>query len=204
MNLDYSKLIKDVPINDVNIAQNLLDVQDYGKILSGNLDKSSKTKLLTSSQSLGRVYAYDTNETCVDVVSGMQVPRHSIVNSLSSEKGLLNSANADFNKAKSDIFYVTNNETFPMKCMSATINETDVYGKTIATPHYIMIAEINQLSDDLFPINAKTKKRMRPILPKIEKYVNMENMDIGQKFFAGSVAILGLYMYFKMVFGHAK
>lgn len=204
MNLDYSKLIKDVQINDANITQNLLDVQDYSKILSGDLDKSSQSKLLTSSQSLGRVYAYDTSETCIDVASGSHVPRHSVINSLSSKKGLLNSANSDFDKAKSDIFYVTNNDKFPMKCMSATINETDVYGKTIATPHYIMIAEINQLSDDLFPINTKTKKRVRPILPKIEKYVNMENMDIGQKFFAGSVAILGLYMYFKMVFGHAK
>jgi len=60
---DYSKLlIAEKPLNDANIVQNMADVQEYSNILTGNTSKM----LISPVKSLGRVYAYNTNETCVD------------------------------------------------------------------------------------------------------------------------------------------
>ena len=204
---DYSKLlIAEKPLNDANIVQNMADVQEYSNILTGNTSKM----LISPVKSLGRVYAYNTNETCVDNSTLKQVPRHSLINSIDpAAKGFLNSANSDFKKSKSDINYVVNADKFPMRCMSVPIIETDIYGKSTTNPYYIMIAEIDKLSNNLFP---GSKKPVLPIVaptnaPTKENFVSaasVESLDAGQTFFVGSLGVIGLYMYFKMLYGHSK
>jgi hypothetical protein len=200
---DYSKLVKETAINDKNINQNISDVKEYSNILTGN----TSTMLNSPIKTLGRVYAYDTTETCVDYNTLKQVPRHSVSNSMPNwwEGGLLNSAKSDFQKSKADINYVVNAEKFPMKCMSVPIIETDIYGRSTTNSYYIMIAEIDKLSYNLFPGNKKPSLPTASPIPK-DKFVNMEEetLDAGQTFFIGSLGVIGLYMYFKMVYGHSK
>jgi len=221
---DYSKLlVTEQKINDNNVTKNMSDILQYSNLLTGN----TSTMLKSPVKTLGRVYAYDTNETCVDYSSLKQVKRHSVINAMDSNaKGFLNSANSDFNKSAADISYVVNADKFPMQCMSVPIIETDIYGKSVTNPYYIMIAEIDNLPASLFPGGKK------PSLPVVtptttaatttaatttasvtkEKFVsaasvykeNFGNMDAGQTFFIGSLGVIGLYMYFKMAYGHSK
>lgn len=208
---DYSRLL--VPeklLNEANILQNMTDVQEYSKILTQN----TSNILVSPVKSLGRVYAYDTTETCVDYSTLKQVPRHTIINSMPTwweGGGLLNSAKSDFKKSTADINYVVNAEKFPMKCMSVPIIETDIYGRSTTKSYYIMIAEIDKLSYNLFPGNKKPTLPTASPIPK-DKFINMEearlasvaSLDAGQTFFVGSLGVIGLYMYFKMVYGHSK
>lgn len=222
---DYSKLVKETAINDKNINQNISDVKEYSNILTGN----TSTMLNSPIKTLGRVYAYDTNQTCVDNATLKQVKRHTIINSTDTNtKGFLNSANSDFEKSKADIDYVTNADKFPMRCMSVPIIETDINGKSTTNPYYIMIAEIDKLPNALFtggkkpdlPIvvpaitttsatttaattTAATKEKFVSSA-NMKKLTSLETMDAGQTFFIGSLGVIGLYMYFKMAYGHSK
>ena len=201
---EYSKLVKETAINDKNIYQNMKDVLEYSNILTGNTSKMLRSSVKT----LGRVYAYDTGLYCVNTKSE-QVKRHSIINAMdSTAKGFLNSANSDFKKYNKDIDSVTNSDKFPNQCMSVPIIETDIYGKSTTKSYYIMIAEIDKLPSHLFPGG---KKPILPIVtPTAEKFVNaaslasLDNLDAGQTFFIGSLGVIGLYMYFKMAYGHSK
>jgi hypothetical protein len=203
---DYSKLlVREKKINNKNVSQTISDVQEYSNVLTGNTSKM----LVSPVKTLGRVYAYDTKEMCSDNATLKQVKRHTIINAMDPEaKGFLNSANSDFEKSKSDVNYVTNADKFPMKCMSVPIIETDINGRSMTNSYYIMIAEIDKLPDSLFPDGK------RPVLPAAtkEKFVSSANMsierlgdmDAGQTFFIGSLGVIGLYMYFKMAYGHSK
>ena len=207
---DYSKLVKETAINDKNINQNISDVKEYSNILTGN----TSTMLNSPIKTLGRVYAYDTNQTCVDNATLKQVKRHTIINSTDTNtKGFLNSANSDFEKSKADIDYVTNADKFPMRCMSVPIIETDINGKSTTNPYYIMIAEIDRLPNALFVGGKKPSLPTVPAVPAAtttaakEPFINLanlENLDAGQTFFIGSLGVIGLYMYFKMAYGHSK
>jgi len=209
---DYSTLfVAEKTINNANIDQNMKDVLEYSNVLTGN----TSSILKTSGKTLGRVYAYDTNETCVDNATLKQVKRHSVINAMDpNAKGILNSANSDFNKSTADINYVVNADKFPMQCMSVSIIETDINGKSTTNPYYIMIAEIDKLPDSLF--RGGKKPSLPIVVPPIttkEKFVSsanmknltsLETMDAGQTFFIGSLGVIGLYMYFKMAYGHSK
>jgi hypothetical protein len=223
---DYSKLfVAEKTINNANIDQNMKDVLEYSNVLTGN----TSSILKTSGKTLGRVYAYDTKETCVDNATLKQVKRHSVINAMDpNAKGILNSANSDFEKSKADIDYVTNSDKFPRQCMSVPIIETDINGKSTTNPYYIMIAEIDKLPDSLF--RGGKKPDLPIVVPPItttaatttaatttaatkEKFVSsanmknltsLETMDAGQTFFIGSLGVIGLYMYFKMAYGHSK
>ena len=208
---NYSSLfVPKKKINDANINQNMKDVKEYSNILTG---KTSKM-LNSSVKTLGRVYAYDTNETCVDNATLSQVKRHSIINAMDpTAKGFLNSANSDFEKSKADIDYVTNSDKFPRQCMSVPIIETDINGKSTTNPYYIMIAEIDRLPNALFVGGKKPSLPTVPAVPAAtttaakEPFINLanlENLDAGQTFFIGSLGVIGLYMYFKMAYGHSK
>jgi hypothetical protein len=221
---DYSKMfVAETAINENNIDQNMKNVLEYSNLLTGN----TSTMLKSPVKTLGRVYAYDTNETCVDYSSLKQVKRHSVINAMDSNaKGFLNSANSDFEKSAADIDYVVNADKFPMQCMSVPIIETDIYGKSVTNPYYIMIAEIDKLPASLFPGGKKpslpivasaattaatTPAATTPAATTTAATItasatkeNFENMDIGQTFFIGSLGVIGLYMYFKMAYGHSK
>jgi hypothetical protein len=217
---DYSKMfVAETAINENNIDQNMKNVLEYSNLLTGN----TSTMLKSPVKTLGRVYAYDTNETCVDYSSLKQVKRHSVINAMDSNaKGFLNSANSDFEKSAADISYVVNTDKFPMQCMSVPIIETDIYGKSVTNPYYIMIAEIDNLPASLFPggkkpslpivasaattASATTTAATTPAATTTASATkeNFENMDMGQTFFIGSLGVIGLYMYFKMAYGHSK
>ena len=199
---DYTKiLMSEKPINHANISQNMKDVQEYSNILTGN----NSSMLNAPVKSLGRVYAYNTNETCVDNATGAQVPRYTVIDTMNpNAKGFINSANYDFEKSKTDINYVVNADKFPMKCMSVPIIETDINGNSVTNPYYIMIAEIDKLPASIFPNN---KKPTVPNAQKKEYFASVESLatlDAGQTFFVGSIGVIGLYIYFKMLYGHSK
>ena len=223
---DYSKLfVAEKTINNANIDQNMKDVLEYSKLLTGN----TSTMLRSSGKTLGRVYAYDTKEKCSEYGTLKQMPRHSIINAMNSNaNGFLNSANSDFEKSAAKIDYVTNSDKFPRQCLSVPIIETDIDGKSTTKAYYIMIAEIDKLPDSLFP--GGKKPDLPIVVPPIttagattaaattaaatnEKFVSssniknlasLETMDAGQTFFIGSLGVIGLYMYFKMAYGHSK
>ena len=191
---DYETLIKK---NDTN---SIKDVLEYTNVLSSN----SSSKFIKNPNDLGRAYAYNTNEKCINVANptGKLVDRHTFVKAFHpAANGLLAAANLDFEKSKNDINYLESakNSKFPKKCMSVSIVETDIDGNTVTNPYYMMIADIDDIPNNML------KDEKKPALPIISGFSNMQNdLDFGQTFFVGSLGIIGLYMYFRMLYGSSK
>ena len=175
------------------------EINEYNKILKGEKSK----KMPDVATPVGRVYVYDTGSMCADIKTGMSVPRHTIVNEKTSKKnGLLASAYADFDAASADPYIdidPTASNTNMNKCMTVNVKETGMSGKkTVNEKKNITVAEYRRTSPDLF-----AEGFISPGLvdDKVTSGNYMKYMDTGQRFFVGTVAVLGLYMYHQMLFG---
>lgn len=181
------------------MKQNMNEINEYNKILKG---KKSK-KMPNVDAPVGKVYLYDTGSMCTNIKTGMSVPRHTIVNEKTSKKnGLLASAYADFETAKTDPYIdvdpTTTNKN-ANKCMTVNVKETGVNGKkTVNKKQNITVAEYKRTSPDFF-----AEGFISPGLvdDTVTSGNYMKYMDTGQRFFVGTVAVMGLYMYHQMLFG---
>lgn len=191
---DYTTLIRN------NDAISIKEVIDYTNVLSSN----TSSQYITNPNDLGRAYAYNTNQKCVDASDpkGRLVDRHTFVRAIHpSADGLLAAANLDFEKSKNDVNYLESakNLKFPKKCMSVSIVETDIDGNKVTNPYYMMIADIDDIPNNML------KDEKKPALPIISGFSNMQNeLDFGQTFFVGSLGVIGLYVYFRMLYGRSK
>jgi len=199
MQTSYSNLIVPPKYSNTNIKQNMNEINEYNKILKGEKSK----KMPDVATPVGRVYVYDTGSMCTDIKTGMSVPRHTIVNEKTSKKnGLLASAYADFDTAGTDPYIdidPTASNTNSNKCMTVNVRETGITGKkTVNEKKNITVAEYKRTSPDFF-----AEGFISPGLvdDKVTSGNYMKYMDAGQRFFVGTVAVLGLYMYHQMLFG---
>jgi hypothetical protein len=195
METSYSDLIIPPKYSTKNIKQNMNEINEYKKILNGEKSK----KMPNVDAPVGKVYVYDTGSMCTDVKTGLSIPRHTIVNEKTSKKNtLLASAYADFETAKTDPNIdidptATNNDA--NKCMTVNVKETGINGKkTVNEKKNITIAEYRRTSPDFF-----AEGFISPDKVTSDNY--MKHMDAGQRFFVGTVAVLGLYMYHQLLFG---
>jgi hypothetical protein len=194
MDPSYSSLISPPKYSKTNIKQNMNDIGEYQKILKGEKSK----KMQNVDAPVGKIYAYDTGSMCADVKTGMSIPRYTIINDKTSNaNGLLASAYADFENAQTDpyIDVDTSASAGSNKCMTVDIKETGVNGKkSVNKQKGISVAEYKRTSPDLF-----VEGFISPDKVTSDNY--MKHMDAGQRFFIGTVAVLGLYMYHQLLFG---
>jgi hypothetical protein len=193
MNSNYSSLIIPPKYNETNVSQNIAAIEQHRKLLE---------------TPMGRVYVHDTGSMCNDIKSGLSVPRHTIINVNKSKggKGILDSADADFESAKMNP-YIETDRKFADKCMAVDINVVDTKGvKTVEKQKFISLAEFERTPQDRFV--------GKPIIPKeFEGFSSpdrvtsdnfMKHMDAGQRFFMGTVAVMGLYMFHQLLYGKTK
>ena len=213
MESNYSKLIVPPKFSATNVKQNLYDVGEYGKILKGTKSKKM-AKVSKNAFPFGRIYATNTGDTCIDIKSNKSKPRYTVINAKSDSKGkgLLESANADFNNSATSNIYEFVNKKNSNKCMSVTVKEINERGKSKLNTKFVSLAEIEKMPKHLF------KKGKKPSIPKkyqegfsgeiyqegfsgeIPTVANfMDHMDAGQKFFIGTLAVMGLYMYHELL-----
>jgi hypothetical protein len=182
--------------------QNMIEINEYSKILKGE----TSSKMPNVATPVGKVYVYDTGSMCTDIKTGMSVPRHTIVNERTSKtNGLLASAYADFETAKTDP-YIDVDSSFANadanKCMTVNIKETDINGKqTINKQRNITVSEYKRTLPDFF-----AEGFISPGLvdDTVTSGNYMKYMNAGQRFFVGTVAVMGLYMYHQLLFGKRK
>lgn len=194
MDSSYSSLIAPPKYSDTNVNQNMTEISEYQKILKGEQSR----KMPNTDLPIGQIYTYDTGSMCTDAKTGLPTPRHTVIN-VRKSKGLLGSAYADFDTAKMDPYIDVDAGVGSDKCMQVNVKEVDKNGKqTINKQRNITIAEYKRSSPDLF-----VEGFISPGLvdDKVTSTNYMKHMDAGQRFFVGTVAVLGLYMYHQLLFG---
>jgi hypothetical protein len=217
MESNYSSLITPPKFSQVNVGQNIYDIGEYRKILNG--ENSRRMPGIT--HPVGRVYVAETGIMCNDIKTGQSVPRHTIIDvKMSKDKtgknGILDSAYSDFDAAGSSNIFEDANRKFSDKCMSVDVNEIDKTGKrTVVKTKYLSLAEIERSQSSIFsgvvPTIPKEFKEsfLMPGLVEdsviVEDRVTvanfMKHMDGGQRFFVGTLAVMGLYMYHQLLYG---
>lgn len=193
MESNYSSLIIPPQYSETNVNQNIYAIDQQRKLLD---------------VPMGRIYTHDTGSMCNDIKSGLSVPRHTIINVNKSNggKGILDSAYADFETAKTNP-YIETDRKFADKCMAVDINVVDIKGqKSVDKQKFISLAEFERTPQDQFV--------GKPIIPKeFEGFSSpdrvtadnfMTHMDAGQRFFMGTVAVMGLYMFHQLLYGKTK
>jgi hypothetical protein len=211
MESNYSSLITPPNFSQINVGQNIYDIGEYRKILNGE----NSRRMPDITHPVGRVYVAETGVMCNDIKTGQSVPRHTIINVKMSKgktdkNGILDSAYSDFDAAGSSNIFEDANRKFSDKCMSVDVNEIDKTGKqTVVKTKYLSLAEIERSSSSLFSGVVPTipKEFKEPFLMPgiVEDRVTvanfMKHMDGGQRFFVGTLAVMGLYMYHQLLYG---
>lgn len=196
METSYSNLILPPKYSKTNVKQNMKDINEYNKILKGEKSK----KMPNVDTPVGKVYVYDTGSMCSDVKTGMSIPLHTIINEKTSKKkGLLASAYADFETAKTDPYIDVSDNIGNNRCMTVDVKETGINGKkTVNKKRNITVAEYRRTSPDFFAEGFISPGLVDDTITS-DNY--MKHMNAGQRFFVGTVAVMGLYMYHQLLFG---
>jgi hypothetical protein len=166
----YEALIVPPTYSETDHKKNMMIINEYGKLLK-NQNSSMITKPIMD-QPLGRIYTQDTGSLCQDISSGLYMPRYSVINAKKG-KGFLGSAEVDLDDVQNaNIFANPGN-----RCSKVAITEIDVYG------------------------NKKTTTDKHIVQEGFEPQVIYEApMDPGVKFFIGTLALTGLYMYSQLLY----
>lgn len=209
--MSYMNLIQPTNFSSQGAKQNLNNIKQYNNILN-NKPSTKLAAGINIEKPLGRVFLRDTSSNCLSMDTQTLVPRYSIMDFRKSS-GFVNSAVADFNTAANTNVFGSSDISMSNYCIKATIMETNENGITNENTQYVVLADISAADPAIFKNGIKPS----PPTTKKEAFANMavqsvdsdlkilpdymKNMDVGQKIFVGSTAILGLYMYFKLLYG---
>jgi len=199
MESNYSSLVPEVKYSATNVNQNIYNIDQQRKILNGE----NSTVLPPP---IGRIYTHDTGSMCNDIKSGLSVPRHTIINVKKTKggNGILDSAYADFDTAKTDP-YIETDRKFADKCMAVDINVVDIKGqKSVDKQKFISLAEFERTPQDRFVGKPTIPREFEGFTDRVTADNFMTHMDAGQRFFMGTVAIMGLYMFHQLLYGKPK
>jgi len=192
---DYSKLIREPKAAD--FASINLEVNEYAKALDGKIS----TMILTGTPPFGRVYFQPTGETCRDKKTGIIVPRFAVIDAHRKGMKLMDLAESDFNVA-SKLNMPMDAQIKANICVPVTIKTINSEGNTGKATQYVSEFDAENISPDIRESmtneGTKDKGGASP-----EKEMTL-NMDAGQNLFIGSVAVLGLYLFFKVLYKNAR
>lgn len=184
---DYSTLIVEPKAAD--FASISKEVNEYQKVLDGK----ETLKALTMLPPFGRIYFENTGETCVGP-DGQKQPQYTLVDAYMPKTGLLESADRDFKNA-STLLMPSADEIRANRCVPVTIKTIDSGGKVGKDTKYISVVEENNMSPNIKMLSKKKKEGM--VLMNIDTDAQL---DAGQQLFVGSVTILGLYMFYRLLY----
>jgi hypothetical protein len=190
---DYSdNIVNPYEGNNYNTLKS--DVLEYNKALNGI--SSSK---LVSAAPLGKLYFYNTGVKCNS--NGKQVDRYSVIDARegilkpdgSVDKSIFSSAVADFNRSTLFKDKPNYSETIADKCIPITIEPVDVYGrKQPEQTQHVAVLDIQNYN------NIQLGKE--PFVSGGLVIPDFKRMDLGQKTFIWSTALLGLYLFHKGIY----
>ena len=198
---DYSKLIREPKAMD--FATINLEVNEYDKAFDGK----QSTLILTATPPFGRVYFQPTGETCRDRKTGKMVPQFTVIDTHRKGMKLMDLAESDFNMA-SKIKIPTDNQIKENMCIPVTIKTINSEGNVGKETNYVSEFDAENISPDIREsmTNKGTtdKGAASPDKGAASPDDMTLNMDAGQNLFIGSVAVLGLYLFYKVLYkrGH--
>jgi hypothetical protein len=153
------------------------EINEYEKALDGK----PSTVVLTATPPFGNVYFHPTGETCIDTKKWNTVPRFTVVDAHKKGVTLAQSAEHDFNnvgKVSTPSFF----------CKAVTIKTMNAEGKVTNETQNVSLAESENISPDI-----RVKESMAT--------KDLENeLDGGQQIFIGSAVVLGLYLFYKVLY----
>ena len=192
---DYSKLIREPKAMD--FATINLEVNEYDKAFDGK----QSTLILTATPPFGRVYFQPTGETCRDRKTGKMVPQFTVIDTHRKGMKLMDLAESDFNMA-SKIKIPTDNQIKENMCVPVTIKTINSEGNVGKETNYVSEFDAENISPDIR--ESMTNKGTKDNGPSDEGEDMTLNMDAGQNLFIGSVAVLGLYLFFKVLYKRTR
>ncbi len=173
---NYSELIVGPKAADFASIRN--EINEYENALDG---KPSKV-VLTATPPFGQVYFHPTGETCRDMATWKYVPRFMVVDAHKKGITLAQSAGRDFNNV------VNNISTSSHWCKAVTIKTMNAEGKSVNQRQFVSLGESENISPDI-----RVKESMET--------KDLENeLDGGQQIFIGSAVVLGLYLFYKVLY----
>jgi len=153
------------------------EINEYEKALDG---KTSKV-VLTATPPFGNVYFHPTGETCIDTKNWNTVPLFTVVDAHKKGITLSQSAERDFN----NVGKVSPPINF---CKAVTIKTMNAEGKPSNETQNVALEESENISPDI-----RVKESMET--------KDLENeLDGGQQIFIGSAVVLGLYLFYKVLY----
>ena len=187
---DYSKMIREPKATD--FASINLEVNEYDKALDGK----RSTMIWSGTPPLGRVYFQPTGETCRDKKTGKMVPQFTVVDAHRKGAKLMDLAERDFNNA-AKLKIPTDKQIKADICVPVTIRVV-----TGIDPPGKMTKHVSEF--DAKNISPDIRESMTNEGTSDEGEDMTLNMDAGQNLFIGSVAVLGLYLFFKVLYKRAR
>ena len=174
---NYSDLIMGPKAADFASIRN--EINEYEKALDGK----PSTVVLNATPPFGQIYFHPTGEKCIDTETGKTVPRFIVVDAHKKGITLAESAERDFNNVGKRI-------GMGGKCVPVTIKTINAEGKTGKETQFVSIYESKNISPDI---------RMKESMGNMK--ADLENeLDGGQQIFIGSAVVLGLYLFFKVLY----
>jgi hypothetical protein len=174
---NYSDLIMGPRGTDFASIRN--EINEYEKALDGK----PSTVVLTATPPFGQIYFHPTGEKCIDTETGKTVPRFIVVDAHKKGITLAESAERDFN----NVGKVTGRS---VKCVPVTIKTINSEGKAGKETQFVSISDSKKISPDI---------RMKESMDNMK--ADLENeLDGGQQIFIGSAVVLGLYLFFKVLY----
>ena len=158
------------------------EVNEYDKALVGK----PSNRVFTALPPFGRIYFQNTGETCIGP-DRQKYPQYTVVDAHRAKMSLFDSANRDFNNAKT-MNIPSKKQIRSDKCVPVTIKTINAGGKPGKDTKYVAVYEAENISPDI-------KETMMNLMDSREV-----DLDAGQQIFVGSVTVLGLYMLFQMIY----
>jgi len=214
---DYSKLIKEPKAADFTSIN--AEVNEYNNAIDGK----KSTVILTGTPPFGRVYFQSTGETCLDTKTGKMVPRYTVIDAHRKGAKLMDIAENDFNVA-SNLRMPSDQQIKENKCVPVTIRTINSEGKTGKETKYVSEFDAGNISPDIRESMTTDLKDNGAATPgkgaatpgkgaatpgkgktTESKYKQVSlKLDAGQNLFIGSVAVLGLYLFFKVLYKRTR
>jgi len=169
--MNYSSLVIDTSFGNLDTSEYKGDIfkkiNDYQYAFDGN--KKTKVYNTKVSPPLGTKYFADTGIQC----SNKKKNIYTFIDAKPSQKNILSSASADLSKIDDSNTKIENPNFKTTTCTKKPVKRTTV------------------------GLNGKSKKKSHYV--GIETFVtpNLQDMNMGQQFFIGSLAVLGLFLFYK-------
>ena len=178
---DYSDLIVGPKAVDFTSIRN--EINEYENALDGK----PSTVVLTATPPFGNIYFQPTGETCMDMKTRKMVQQFTVVDAHKKGITLAESAERDFNN-------VGKISTPNNWCKAVTIKTMTSEGKAGKETQFVSFAESENISPDI-----RVKESMDNIATTTTTDLE-EELDGGQQIFIGSAVVLGLYLFYKVLY----